>query len=145
MANLERFLGAPYPITKDVRGLLHTQATLEQIKSDLLILLLTNPGERVMLPDFGTPLRELVFEPNDDALQEKAREMIIKSIRTWEPRITVDQISVSNSIDPDSLNPQDNRDEIGGILFIQIAFFDPENIKDVQQLTLEFPLGGTNA
>ena len=145
MANTEKFLGAPYPITKDVRGLFHSQTTLDQIKSDLLILLMTNPGERVMLPDFGTPLRELAFEPNDETLQDKARQMIIQSIRTWEPRITVDQISVSNSVDPDDLNPLDSLEEIDNILFIQISFFDPENIKEVQQLTLEFPLGANNA
>jgi phage baseplate assembly protein W len=46
------FLGAPYPIIKSPRGLLRTQSGINQIKSDLLVLLLTEPGERVMLPEF---------------------------------------------------------------------------------------------
>lgn len=137
-----RFLGAAYPITTHPRGFLHTQEGVNQIKSDLLVLLFTNPGERVMLPDFGTPLRELIFEQNDTVTAQKARQMIIDSIRTWEPRITIEQLTVSTSAPSSSLNPQDDGSETDKILYINIKFFDPENIKDVQDLKLEIPLSG---
>ena len=64
------FLGAPYPIVKTARGLLAAQTGVDQVKADLLQLLLTNPGERVMLLDYGTPLRELIFEPDDSSLDD---------------------------------------------------------------------------
>ncbi len=95
-----------------------------------------------MLPEYGTPLRKLIFEPNDSTIADTAREMIIKSITTWEPRITVQQIEVSTNIDPSSLDKNDTKDEIEHILSIRIIFFDPENIQDVQQLKLEVPLTG---
>jgi phage baseplate assembly protein W len=136
-----KFLGAPYPIKKNPRGLLATQSGLDQIKSDMLVLLMTNPGERCMLPDFGTPLRQLLFDPNDEIIAEKAREMIINSIKTWEPRITVEQIEVSTIIDENTLNPEDLREDIQHILFIRILFFDPEQIQEVQELKLKVPLG----
>jgi phage baseplate assembly protein W len=41
-----------------------------------------------MLPEFGTPLLELVFEQNDEATAELARDMIATAIETWEPRIS---------------------------------------------------------
>ncbi len=134
------FFGAPYPITKNARGLLHTQNGLEQIKSDLLILLLTNPGERVMLPDFGTPLNTLVFEPNDSGINETARNMIINSIATWEPRIVVQEITVSapQAGERAAVLEQD----IGNSLEIRVLFFDPEQIAEVQELKLEVPLAG---
>ena len=94
---INKFSGAPYPIVSTARGLLPTQRGVDQIKADLLQLLLTNPGERVMLPNFGTPLREIIFEPNDAISSEHVRDMIINSIRTWEPRITIEQIDVVNS------------------------------------------------
>lgn len=137
-----QYLGAPYPLMRHPLGYLHVQSSLDQVKSDLLILLLTNPGERVMLPEFGTPLRDLIGEPNDSALEDRAREMISASIRRWEPRITVDAIDVSSQVDPASLNPADAREDDEHILSIRIAFFDPENIKDIQQLKLLVPLGG---
>jgi len=137
----EKFFGCPYPIVRDPRGLLRTQNGVQQIKSDLLVLLLTNPGERVMLPGFGTPLRKLMFEQNDETLIGLARQMIIDSIRTWEPRVTVQQLEVGFADDDDDLNPNEEGAK-EHILFIKIQFVDPENIKEVQVLTLEVPLAG---
>jgi phage baseplate assembly protein W len=98
-----------------------------------------------MLPDFGTPLRELLFEPNDQRLEQRAREMIIQSIRAWEPRITVEQIQVYSKFDEESLSPDDPRQDLDNILGIRIVFFDPQNISEVDELKLELPLGGSNA
>lgn len=137
---MRKFLGAPYPIVRHPRGLLHTQDGVDQIKADLLQLLLTNPGERVMLPEFGTPLRKLLFEPNTPAIEQIALDMISKSISTWEPRIAVQNIEVSNKVDEDSLHRDDPRLDLEHILFIRILFFDPEEIQTVQELKLELPL-----
>ena len=57
-------LGAPYPITPSPLGLLRSVEEEATIKGDLLQLILTNPGERVMLPQYGTPLRKYLFEQN---------------------------------------------------------------------------------
>jgi hypothetical protein len=134
------FKGMPYPLLRDARGILHTQTGINQVKADLLSLLLTNPGERVFLPTYGTPLRTLIFEQNDFELVETARSMIIASIAAWEPRITVDAIEVTNGLETDSLDTHDDLTEQGGILGIKILFFDPEDIQDLQELTLSLPL-----
>ena len=140
---MKKFLGAPYPIVRHPRGLLHTQDGVDQIKADLLQLLLTNPGERVMLPEFGTPLRRwLIFEQNTVGLTDVAKTMISDSITMWEPRIAVSNIEVTNKADEDSLHPDDPRTDIEHILFIRILFFDPEDIQNVQELKLELPLAG---
>jgi hypothetical protein len=135
------FKGMPYPIVPDARGLLHTQRGIPQIKADMLSLLLTNPGERVFLPTYGTPLRKLIFEQNDQELVSAARQMIIDSINDWEPRITVDAIEVTNGLEQDGLNKDDDLTEQSAILSIKILFFDPENILDLQELVLKLPLG----
>ncbi len=136
------FLGAPYPITKHPRGFFRTQSDINQIKSDLLILLLTEPGERVMLPEFGTNLRKFFFEPNDANILEQVREEIARSISTWEPRIAVQNIEVSNgSSVVDSLNPQDPREDLEHILLIKILFTNFNDITKVEELILEVPTG----
>lgn len=138
---MRTFMGVPYPIRKSPLGFLYTQSGIDQIKSDMLVLLLTNPGERVMTPDFGTPLKKLVFEPNDPVLQIQARNMIINSIKSWEPRIAIENIEISSTPDLSSLNKLDDRSEVEHILFIKIKFIDPQNIKEIQELVLEVPLG----
>lgn len=137
-----KFLGAPYPIIKHPRGFLRTQDGIDQIKSDMLSLLLTTPGERVMLPNFGTPLKEVMFDPNDPVTVDRVREMIIKSINLWEPRVTIEQIQITGSVDEDDLNPEDDFTQKDHILGIKILFYDPNNISDVQELKLEIPLSG---
>lgn len=93
-----------------------------------------------MLPEYGTPLRELFFDPNDFTLKNKAKNMIAESITRWEPRIALQNVSVSNSIDPDDLHPDDPKDDIEHILSIKIEFFDPDNITEIQELKLEVPI-----
>jgi phage baseplate assembly protein W len=138
------FLGLPYPITRHPLGLLRTQGGVNQVKSDLLVLLLTEPGERVMLPEFGTPLKQFFFEPNDSIVVENVKQAIADSIRKWEPRIAVTQIDVTNSYDSigPSLSDSDKKEDIGHILLIRILFSDFNNIQSVQELKLEIPLGG---
>ena len=138
------FLGAPYPIVKHPRGFLRTQEGMDQIKSDLLVLLLTNPRERVMLADFGTPLNRLVFEPNDAGTLVQVKDLIANSIRNWEPRIAVQDIEVSNNVDTieNSLDLDDLKQDIEHILIIKIMFTDFDNIQEVQELRLEVPLAG---
>lgn len=137
---MNKFLGLPYPIIKNPLGFFRTQSGISQIKSDMLSLLLTNPGERVFLPDFGTPLKRLIFEQNDTALEIMAKDMIADSISKWEPRVTVQQIQVTRNIPREDLNPEDLREDIENILNIKIIFIDPENISEVQELKLEIPL-----
>ena len=137
------FLGMPYPITRHPLGLLRTQGGINQVKSDLLVLLLTEPGERVMLPDFGTPLRQFFFEPNDEVLVEGVRSAIVDSIRKWEPRIRVTEIDVTNrrSEMDGSLNTYENGEDTDHVLLVRIAFTDFNNIQKVQELRLQVPLG----
>ena len=139
MAN--KFVGIDYPITdNNPGGLFAASSDVEQIKADMLILLLTNPGERCMLPDFGTPLRDLIFEPNDASLTLTAKQMIATSLQKYEPRVSISQINVSTNVDPTLLDASDNLTELNHVLSIQIKFIDPNNIQSVQDLLLEVPL-----
>lgn len=138
------FLGAPYPIIKDPKGFFRTTRGVDQVKSDLLILLLTEPGERVMLPDFGTPLRKFIFEPNDSRVNEQVRDAIAGAISEWEPRIAVQDIEVINGSSniSDSLNELDNRQDLDHILLIKIRFSNFDSIDKVEELEVRLPTGG---
>jgi len=141
------FYGAPYPILKHPRGLLHTAEGENVLKADLLTLLLTNPGERVMLPTFGVPLNKIIFEPNDVEIITQVEEMIIAAINMWEPRIVVQSIDLDITNDPDnvesSLHAEDTGDDLPHILMIRIKFSDYDDISQINELKLEVPLGGS--
>ena len=71
--------------------------TAEQASSNIRNLLLTKKGERLMQPNFGSGLQELLFDFNDDTLAEKIEETINEAITNWLPYITVETINVEAS------------------------------------------------
>ena len=59
-------------------------------------VLLTAPGERVDLPQFGCGLRQLLFAPNSDALQATARLTVQRALSQWlADQVQVTKIDVS--------------------------------------------------
>ncbi len=65
----------------------------ESIKQAIRIILYTAKGERVMRPDFGCDIHELVFAPNDATTQGMAEHAVSEALRLWEPRIDVLQVT----------------------------------------------------
>ncbi|MES2937662.1 MAG: GPW/gp25 family protein [Pseudomonadota bacterium] len=64
------------------------------IEQSLRILLATNPGERVMQPAYGCGIKRMVFEQLNESLLTEMRHMVEKAILFFEPRITVEDISI---------------------------------------------------
>ena len=69
-----------------------TYTTKDQIKSNLVNLLLTDKGERVMNPNFGTNLKRFLFEGITDNNLETLKDNILSSILTYIYEITVTNI-----------------------------------------------------
>ena len=67
----------------------------EDVREAVLLILQTDPGERVMRPDYGCGLRSLAFEPINTGTLALARHRIEEGLTTWEPRIDVDEVVVS--------------------------------------------------
>ena len=72
--------------------------TLDQAKTNIVNLLLTDKGERFMQPNFGTNLRRFIFQPNTSRLEGEIREEILDSIKFWLPFIVIDSIRVTRDI-----------------------------------------------
>lgn len=69
-------------------------ADLEDIGQSLTILLTTRPGERVMRPDYGCALEDLLFEPMNESLLTYVRNLIDRAILYYEPRIKLNEIDI---------------------------------------------------
>jgi phage baseplate assembly protein W len=72
-------------------------STIEQIKTNIISLLKTQKRERLMQPQLGCGLHELLFEQNDDELEIKIEEVISDSISTWLPFVIIDSIIIDQS------------------------------------------------
>jgi phage baseplate assembly protein W len=66
-------------------------------------ILLTTPGERADLPDFGCGIRQMLFAPNSEALQASAQLFILQSLNKWlGDQIKVNQVKVTNGANDDA-------------------------------------------
>jgi Bacteriophage baseplate protein W len=95
-------VGLAFPLAVDARGALALVAYEEDIRQSIQIILATNPGERVMRPEFGAGLRDFVFEPADLSTIERLRTRVQESLIDWEPRIDV--LAVDVTLDPVTKN-----------------------------------------
>jgi len=59
------------------------------LRQSLLLLLTTSPGERVMRPEYGCDLSQLVFMPNDATTHGLAIHYIRRAVERWEPRLEI--------------------------------------------------------
>lgn len=72
-----------------------SETTDDEIRSNLIHLLLTRKGTRYYLPDFGTRLYEYIFEPMDGPTFSDLESEIRDSVSEYLPGITVTNISIA--------------------------------------------------
>jgi phage baseplate assembly protein W len=76
-------------------GSVDVVAGAEDIEQSLRIILGTTPGERVMLERFGCDLSRFLFEEIDQRLINKLQRLVRDAILTFEPRIKLDGVEVT--------------------------------------------------
>jgi phage baseplate assembly protein W len=93
-------VGWAFPV-KPVNGRLAFARYETDVEQAIQIILLSLPGERVMLPEFGAGLRNFVFEPNSPATHRAVEHAVRQALIDWEPRIALEGVTVT----PDDADP----------------------------------------
>ena len=86
--------GWAFPVQPAADGSLALVGGEDVIRRSLVVILSTAPGERLMRPDFGCGIHELVFQPNTAALRGAVRERVTEAVRKWEPRVDLLEVTV---------------------------------------------------
>ncbi len=87
--------GWAFPPRLDHRGRIATVSGEQEIEESIRIILMTSPGQRVMRPEFGCRLNEIVFAPNNLQTIAQAERFVRLALGRWEPRIQVEQVTAS--------------------------------------------------
>jgi Bacteriophage baseplate protein W len=93
----KEFLGRGWamPVELDPRtGMVASVAYDEDIRQSIRIILETAPGERVMRPEFGCGIHELVFTSMDSTTIQLMRSSVEDALRRFEARIDVLEVTV---------------------------------------------------
>ena len=84
----------PFNDSTDGKYLKLTQTANDEIRTDLIHLLLTRKGSRYFLPDFGTRLYEYIFEPLDSPTFNNIESEIKQSCEKYLPQLLITNISI---------------------------------------------------
>ena len=115
--------GLGQPVAPDEAGQLPFVSGPEKVRQSIFTLLDTDPGERVMRPDFGCGLRRYLMAPNNPATRAAIAREITQTLGRWEPRIQLLDIQVS---------PTDDR----AMVLIEIHY---AQVLDARQDVLVYP------
>lgn len=89
-----RHLSFPFRVGADGRTA-QVRSEEEHVRDELVQLLLTAPGERAFVPDFGGGVRRLVFEPADEASRGVTRAVLTQAVSRWlGHRVTLESLKV---------------------------------------------------
>ena len=86
--------GLAFPLRVNARGEIALVSAERDVEESIRIILGTRPGERVMRPEFGCRVQELLFEPRSAAVETLIKQYVSQALRRWEPRIEVMSVTV---------------------------------------------------
>jgi phage baseplate assembly protein W len=122
--------GVAFPVLARDDGRVTWLSGPELVRQSILLILDTDPGERIMRPSFGAGLRRHVMAPNTPATRARITSDVESALRQWEPRIEVREVEVVPDDDP-------------AIVWISVAY---AHVRDGSTASLEVPFRlGTGA
>lgn len=72
----------------------------EKVRQSIWLILETEPGERIMRPQFGCGLRRYLMKPNNSATRALIQNDVARALAHWEPRIQLQAVAVDPAKDP---------------------------------------------
>jgi uncharacterized protein len=81
--------GWKFPLQVDPGGRIAISRHEQKVEEAIYLILSTAKGERLMLPDFGCGIHELVFEPNNASTVSQVEGEVRDALVAFEPRIDV--------------------------------------------------------
>jgi hypothetical protein len=86
--------GWAFPVTARADGAIALAGGHQKLEQAMRLILSTYPGERPMRPEFGSRLRDYVFEGADWRHAGEIADIVRESIEQWEPRVDVTDVDV---------------------------------------------------
>lgn len=92
-------VGWKFPIRINAKGGLSYSKYEQDIEEAIWIILGTAKGERVMLPNFGCGIHDLVFSPINPTTIGDIEHYVTDALEKWEPRIELQKVNVEQDLE----------------------------------------------
>jgi phage baseplate assembly protein W len=97
----ETIRGISFPFRIDASGGVAEQSGGDKLRENIIQILMTGNGERVMRRDYGGGLRQLIHDPNNGPLWAIIQHQIAKAISRLEPRVLLQDLSIVSGEPPE--------------------------------------------
>ena len=125
-----------FPLNDDVTTNTYfkmSRVTKDAFSSDLLLLLLTQKGERYYEPDYGTDLLKFIFEPNDNLTASDIEQEIKRTVSEYIPALKIERIDFNWNVDAEGQPTSENQ------LNVKIKFtYSEDAFSESGELDLNF-------
>ena len=96
-------VGWKFPLQVTAGGKIADARYEQRVEESIYLILSTAKGERVMLPDFGCGIHDLVFAPNEPRTVARAVQAVREALTRYERRIDVLSVDAEAAADPGNL------------------------------------------
>ena len=101
----KQFFGVKFPFLADNRRHFYVAANetlADKVKSQLMHIVFTPKGQRIMNPEFGTDLIKFIFDQNDGMTWEAVKMEVSESVTRWSNNLSLRNISVVKNEEDES-------------------------------------------
>lgn len=124
MTRVQSALGITLPFQNGQSGYFRqSYDVVTQVKSNLINLLMTKKGERIMQPSFGCDIHSIVFSNITEETHANVRGTIEEAIQIWLPYVAVDSVRVV-------------RDDDKNLIYVAVVFSLTNNLNITDSITL---------
>ena len=97
--------GFSFPMGIDASGATAVTSDDDNIRQSMMVILGTAPGERLMRPNFGCAIHDILFEPNTTVTATKIEYEVKRSLQEFEPRVgDIEVHAMPDSSEPSRMN-----------------------------------------
>jgi hypothetical protein len=80
-------------------GDIQRDVELESVKNSIQNILTTKKGSRRMLPEFGSDLDNMLFEPMDNETARKIGRELVLAIEAWDDRVSIENANINQNFE----------------------------------------------
>lgn len=131
---MAKAINIKFPIEDDVEKNFYFKENFvskDALVSNLLLLLLTEEGERFYMPDYGINLKKYIFEPKDEITQKEITEEIKDRVKRFIPELTITNVEFFGSSEDEDGNPLQENEITVLVSFVYESdvFSDPGSVE----------------
>ena len=129
---MKRQINIKFPLEDDkVNNFLFqtNSVTKDALRSNLLLLLLTDKGQRYYLPEYGTNLRKFIFEQKDQITQNDIESDIVETVNKFIPQLTIRNVQFFGDQDEDGNLIKENEIQVAiDFEYAEDVFSEPDQL-----------------